>query len=130
MSDAFTFNPDGSVRIIHANDIGTAIAAAIDEAAERKKTGQGEELRFTFNGTTVVARGDSNPELLYRDWHRHNSGRIPLVEGHPDVVGPYPEPTLSEETLRLEAAVQEAEQRLREAKGALHRHLALSASRS
>lgn len=44
----------------------------------------------SLNDRTVLARADSNPDLLFRDQMRSKYGLLPQL-----IIGPYPEKTLS-----------------------------------
>jgi hypothetical protein len=68
------------------------VAAAIHEAIALAKQ-RGQQVAFEWNMETIVVAPDSNPALLYRDFHRAAQGCIGRI------VGPYPEPVLSPEQL-------------------------------
>jgi hypothetical protein len=70
----------------------------------------GEHCQFDFNGVSVVVAGDSNPDLIYRDWDRGMRGYL----GKELSVGPYPEPALTAVTMESDAAIQAAKDRVRE----------------
>lgn len=88
----------------------TSVALALDSLIE-----------FEFNGVVVSVRGDSDAQLIYRDWHR-------ALNGYTDEkVGPYPNRLLSVEELIHDAAVEaehelERQARQREADKARQRH--------
>jgi hypothetical protein len=69
--------------------INGAIALAIDEARKHSDT-----VEFEFNGVTVQVAGDSNPELILRDWWRGM-----LRPSNTFTVEPYPPVELSAEQL-------------------------------
>ena len=74
--------------------IGDTIIEAIEVAKSHgwhDDDEQGALISFKFNGVTVSVRGDSDVDLIYRDWHRALKGYTKKR------VGPYPKVDLSEE---------------------------------
>lgn len=57
---------------------GSEINSTIHEAMSLAKTLRyvGASVTFAFNGVIVSVRGDSSPDLVYRDWSRAMSGYI------------------------------------------------------
>lgn len=71
--------------------IGNAIAEAV------KAT---DQVRFEFNGVTVIVEGNSRADLIYRDWHR-------ALMGYTDSpVGPHPKEVLSASEQAKDAAIE------------------------
>lgn len=79
------------------SEITSTISKAIDEAREHS-----EQVGFNFNGVDVVVAGDSDPQLIYRDWERGLNGYL----GEKPTVGPYPWLVLSHEALASDAAIE------------------------
>lgn len=78
---------------------GGHINGAIQEARTIASE-QGSPLTFNFNGVTLTVAGDSNPDLIYRDWDRALNGYIDKA------VGPYPSPELTEEEEANDARIK------------------------
>lgn len=88
------------------------VLAAVKELATSYRTGEVRvrgvtlqcgnplTLEVRFNGVIVRVRHDSDLELLYRDWRRGLSG---YIKG---VVGPYPNPQLSEAELESDRQIK------------------------
>lgn len=92
---------DGTFSVMCGSTINTAIAEAIELAAEENRT-----IKFDFNGVEVSVVGNSNPELVYRDWSRALNGYIAKN------VGPNPNPVLTDEEKANDARIEaENEQR-------------------
>lgn len=85
---------------------GTEIRSTIGNAiAEALKAN--DQVKFEFNGVTVVVEGTSRADLIYRDWHR-------ALLGYTDSpVGPHPRETLTTAEIAKDAAL-EAESRKRQ----------------
>lgn len=82
--------------------IDSAISNAIAEAAQFNET-----VQFDFNGVAVEVAGDSNPDLIRRDWERGM-----LRPSNTFAVKPYPDVTVSDSELQVDARlIQEREQR-------------------
>lgn len=84
---------------------GSSINSAIADAIALCLTDNGE-ARFTFNEVEITCRGDSDPRLLQRDFHRAMARKIGKA------VGPYPKAELTAEELANDAKV-EAENKAR-----------------
>lgn len=88
---------------------GASIVPTIAEVIGRANT-EGA-LEFDFNGVTVQVEGDSNPELIYRDWERG------MLRSGGFTVTPYPPVELSDEDKAEDARLrheQEERQRVRQ----------------
>jgi hypothetical protein len=83
------------------------IHSAIDQAIA-ESAACGEQCQFEFNGVTVVVAGDSNAELIYRDWDRGMRRYI----GKNPTIGPYPKAELSAEEIASDAAIRAEHERL------------------
>lgn len=94
------------IEALGGDEITSTIEKAIGIAAIRDF-----EVQFNFNDVEVCARGDSNADLLYRDWSRAMAG------SHDGAVGPYPPADLSVEQLARDEEVRIAnENRLTESR--------------
>jgi len=61
-----------------------------------------ELITFEFNDVEVIVGGNSNPELILRDWERGMSGYL----GDDPVVGPYPDEELSASDLESDSKIK------------------------
>lgn len=68
--------------------IGSDIKDTINRARV-KAWWESDTVQFDFNGVTVYVKGDSDEELIYRDWSRAMAGQIT------GTVGPYPKAKLT-----------------------------------
>jgi len=87
--------------VLAGSNITKPIAEAIELSQLKNAT-----CRFEFNRVTVSVRGDSNPELIYRDWSRASKGYIS------NNVGPYPAATLTDEEKESDARIEAENERL------------------
>ena len=88
---------------------GATIVPTIAEAITLSR----EEERpvvFEFNGVTITVHGDSNPELIYRDWSRALSGYINKN------VGPHPNSVLTNTEKESDARIEAENERERQAR--------------
>lgn len=107
----------------------TPIKAAIGEATSMARATQ-KHVRFEFNGYHVEVAGDSDSDLMYRDWRRTLDG---CISG---TVGPYPKRILSpddtanDERMRAEIYAEvermESESRAQAAKATAERDAQLA----
>lgn len=91
-------NTDGTWEVHAGCSITPTINEAISVAASDMR-----RVTFKFNDVIVNVEGDSNPELIQRDWSRAMSGFIV-----PAIVGPFPSAELSPEDLASDAKIQSA----------------------
>ena len=108
---------DGACVVAAGARIDSTIAEAISLSVKEKRP-----IKFKFNGVTVTVCADSSPGLIYRDWSRALGGYIDKN------VGPYPNPTLTDEEKANDARIEaenESERRKQqmdyEARARVHR---------
>jgi hypothetical protein len=89
-------NDDGTWDVYAGCSITPTINEAISLAASA-----GKWVTFKFNDVIINVEGDSNPELIQRDWHRAMNGYF-----EPPIVGPHPKPELSPEEKDRDAIIQ------------------------
>lgn len=94
---------DGTFSVMCGSTINTTIAEAITLAAEENRT-----IKFEFNGVMVSVNGDSNPDLICRDWSRALSGYIEKN------VGPNPNPVLTDAEQASDAQIEAENERKRQ----------------
>lgn len=94
---------NGVYDVMAGSSITPTIAEAIALSAKKKRP-----IVFEFNGVTVTVRGDSNPELIYRDWSRALSGYINKN------VGPHPNPVLTDAEKASDARIEAKNERERQ----------------
>ena len=94
---------DGVYDVLVGSSIGPTIAEAIALSAEKKQA-----IKFEFNGVVVSVRGNSNPELIYRDWSRALSGYIDKN------VDPNPNPVLTDEEKASDVRIEAENERKRQ----------------
>ncbi|RJQ31310.1 hypothetical protein C4572_02665 [Candidatus Parcubacteria bacterium] len=92
----------GVYDVMAGSSIGSIIVEAISLSAKKERA-----VKFEFNGVTVTVRGDSNSELIYRDWSRALSGYIDKN------VGPHPNPVLTDEEKASDACIKAENERKR-----------------
>lgn len=102
----FTHSRKGQMDMIYRREDGTfettdglikdIIPAAIAAAANFNET-----VSFELNGAIIVVEGDSNAEMIYRDWSRARAGYI-------EKAGPYPNEILSDIELANDARIASA----------------------
>jgi len=86
---------------------GADITATIDEAI-RLSAHENLPVIFEFNGVNVTVCADSDPKLIYRDWHRALKGYIDKN------VGPYPNPVLTDKEKASDARIEGQNERRRQ----------------
>lgn len=86
------------------DEITNTIRKAIEVAKQHD-----DQCSFEFNGVAVVVAGDSDAELIHRDWNRGLKGYL----GENAIVGPYPPPSLSPEALARDAAAEAEDAKVR-----------------
>lgn len=85
----------GVYEVRDAQHFSTAVAGAIARSAE-----EGRMIKFTFKNVVVTVCADSDPELIYRDYKRADTGCIAKE------VGPSPNHVLTEEEKASDARIQ------------------------
>lgn len=83
---------------------GASIVPTIGEAIGLARNA-GTLAEFDFNGVLVMVAGDSDEELIYRDWDRASSGYIDAS------VGPYPKVRLSKADLLNDKRAKDSKER-------------------
>lgn len=95
---------DGGFDVMAGSNITDTIAEAIALSADEDN----RPIVFEFNDVTVAVRSDSDPELIYRDWSRALSGYIVKI------VGPNPNPVLTDEEKANDARIEAENDRKRQ----------------
>jgi hypothetical protein len=83
------------------DNIHETIKKAIELATKRERN-----IKFEFNGVTVIVNALSDSELIYRDWNRAFKGYIDSE------VGPEPTPKLTKEELENDARIAAKQQKI------------------
>lgn len=89
---------DNAVVVMGGATVGSEISGTIRQAISYAIFNI--NIKFEFNGVTIIVAGDSDPNLILRDWRRAMSGFIDKQ------VGPYPPAQLSQAEIDNDARLQ------------------------
>ena len=92
----FLSEKDGLFTVKKDSSITETIREAIDLSAKKNN----RPIKFEFNYVLITVRGDSDPNLIYRDYWRAFNGYIDKN------IGPYPNPELTDEEKANDARIE------------------------